>query len=221
MNSQRIQGFVEKLAQQKVFENTTNQFSYDVASNEIRRNNLINYLLLMYERKPKVLLVSEAPGYLGMKLTGVPFSSERTLLNHPFYSGNNNFRVEFNGFTEPSATIVWNVLDAIGYIPLMFPAFPFHPNGAGNPKSNRPPTDTELEIGEKYLRELIDIFGIKKFLAVGRKAESTLLKMNIVAPYIRHPANGGAKKFRAQIAKGKSFTNGQVEKEIDKWLKEK
>ncbi len=205
MSSKRIHAFVENLAQQKVFENTTNQYSYDVATNEIRRSNLINYLLLMIERKPEFLLVSEAPGYLGMKLTGVPFSSERTLLNHPFYSGNKNFRIEFNGITEPSATIVWNVLDAIGKIPLMFPAFPFHPNGAGNPKSNRPPTEAELEIGEKYLRELIDIFGIKKFLAVGRKAESTLLKMNIVAPYVRHPANGGANKFRTGLEENQSF----------------
>jgi len=205
MNNKRIQDFLEKLARQNVFENTTNQFSYDLASNEIRRNNLINYLMIMSERKPKVLLVSEAPGYLGMKLTGVPFSSERTLLNHSFYSGNNNFMVEFNGITEPSATIVWNVLDSIGIIPLMFPAFPFHPNGAGNLKSNRPPTDLELEIGEKYLRELIDIFGIKKFIAVGRKAESTLLKMNIIAPYVRHPANGGANKFRIGLEENRTL----------------
>lgn len=199
LSSKRIHTFVENLAHQNVFENTTNQFSYDVASNEIRRNNLISYLLLMLERKPQVLLVSEAPGYLGMKLTGVPFSSERTLLNHSFYSDNKNFRIEFNGITEPSATIVWNVLDAVGKIPLMFPAFPFHPNCARNTKSNRPPTAAELAIGEKYLSDLIAIFGIKKFLAVGRKAEATLLKMNIVAPYVRHPANGGANKFRAGL----------------------
>lgn len=196
MSSKRIQVFVEKLAQQKVFENTTNQFSYALASNEIRRNNLIEYLLLMYQRNPKVLLVSEAPGYLGMKLTGVPFSSERTLITHPFYFGNKKFKIEFSGITEPSATIVWKALDSVGHVPLMFPAFPFHPNKAGKPKSNRPPTNDELVIGEKYLKELIGIFGIKKFLAVGLKAESTLLKMNIVAPYIRHPANGGATKFR-------------------------
>ena len=116
--------------------------------------------VFMYERKPKVLLVSEAPGYLGMKLTGVP---------------------------------------------LMFPAFPFHPNGAGNPESNRPPIDAELAIGEKYLKELIEIFRIEKFLAVGRKAESTLLKMNIVAPYVRHPANGGANKFRTGLEENQSM----------------
>ena len=164
----------------------------------------------MFERKPKVLLVSEAPGYLGMKLTGVPFSSERTLFNHPFYSSNNNFRVEFNDITESSATIVWNALDNIGYIPLMFPAFPFHPNVPGNPKSNRPPKDVELEIGEKYLREMIDIFRIKKFLAVGRKAESTLLKMNIVAPYVRHPANGGSNKFRIGLEENIGLFQGDT-----------
>jgi uracil-DNA glycosylase len=208
MCNKRIHAFVENLANQKVFENTTNQFSYDVASNEIRRNNLIQYLLLMYKQKPKVLLVSEAPGYLGMKLTGVPFSSERTLLTHPFYSSNKKIKVEFNGITEQSATIVWNVLDATGYIPLMFPAFPFHPNKAGNPESNRPPTDAELAIGEKYLKELVEFFCIKNFLAVGRKAESTLLKMNICAPYVRHPANGGSNKFRAGLEENKSMFFG-------------
>lgn len=207
MISKRIQVFVENLAQQKVSVNTTNQFSYEVVTNEIRRNNLIHYLLLMNERKPKVLLVSEAPGYLGMKLTGVPFSSERTLLYHPFYSGNKKFKIEFKGITEPSATIVWNGLDSVGKIPLMFPAFPFHPHKEGNPISNRPPTDQELGIGERYLKELIEMFGIKKFLAVGRKAESTLLKMNIVAPYIRHPANGGATKFRIGLEENHSMFN--------------
>ncbi len=196
-----VYSFVENLAHQNVFENTTNQFSYELASNEIRRNNLIHYLLIMYERKPEVLLVSEAPGYLGMKLTGVPFSSERTLLTHPFYSGNINFKIENDGITEPSATIVWDVLDTVGKIPLMFPAFPFHPNQAGNTKSNRTPTDAELEIGKKYLRDLIEIFKPKKFIAVGRRAEAILSKMNINAPYIRHPANGGKNKFREGVQK--------------------
>ena len=205
MSKKRIQSFVEKLALQKVFENTTNQFSYDLASNGIRRDNLIEYLLLMYQRNPKVLLVSEAPGYLGMKLTGVPFSSERTLITHPFFSGKKKFRVEFNGITEPSATIVWNGLDSVGKIPLMFPAFPFHPNKPRKPDSNRKPTKEELVIGEKYLKELIEIFGIKKFLAVGRKAESTLQKINITAPYIRHPANGGATKFKKGLEKYQSL----------------
>lgn len=66
-------------------------------------------------------------------------------------------------------------------------------------KSNRPPTDAELAIGQKYLVQLIDIFKIKKFVAVGKKAETTLLKINITAPYVRHPANGGAIKFRTGL----------------------
>ncbi len=50
------------------------------------------------------------------------------------------------------------------------------------------------------------MFGIKKFLAVGRKAESTLLKMNIDAPYIRHPANGGAITLEKDWKKIKTFS---------------
>jgi len=199
MSSKKIQAFVENLANQKVSQNTSNQFSYEIDSNEIRRANLINYLILMHESKTKDLLVSEAPGYLGMKLTGVPFSSERTLRNHTFFTGKKNFRTENNDITEPSATIVWKALDDIGKIPLMFPAFPFHPNRAGLPNSNRPPTAEELVIGGKYLQDLIEIFGINKFIAVGRKAEATLLKMDIVAPYVRHPANGGATKFKSGL----------------------
>lgn len=201
MSHKRIETFVEKLAHQKLDKNTTNQFSYEVASNEIRRNNLINYLLLMYDRNPEVLLVSEAPGYLGMKLTGVPFSSERTLINNPFFINAKKFHIEGNGTTESSATIVWKVLDEIGIHPLMFPAFPFHPNKPGIPKSNRPPTNVELAIGLKHLKELVSIFGINKCLAIGRKAEATLLEMEIKAPYVRHPANGGANEFKAGLQK--------------------
>lgn len=205
MNSKKIRDFVERLAKQPVQANTTNQFSYDQASNEIRRNNLIHYLFIMQERIPNVLLVSEAPGYLGMKLTGVPFSSERILLNHPFFAGNKNFKIEYGDTTETSAAIVWKVLDALGQIPLMFPAFPFHPHGAEDLQSNRPPTEVELKIGETYLRELIEIFRIQKFLAVGRKAESTLQKMNIVAPYVRHPARGGSNQFRIGMEENRSM----------------
>ncbi len=46
------------------------------------------------------------------------------------------------------------------------------------------------------------------------KSEATIYK---TTPEQREKINLG----RAQIAKGESFTNEQVEKEIDKWLKEK
>lgn len=201
MSERRILAFVEKLANQKVFSNTTNQYSYQLASNKIRRDNLINYLLAMFENKSKVLLVSEAPGYKGMKLTGVPFSSEYTLLTHPFFTGNKNIKVEFNGISERSAKNVWNALDEIGFIPLMFPAFPFHPNDTGKTNSNRKPTEEELLIGVQYLRELIDIFKIIDFIAVGREAESTLLKMNIIAPYVHHPSYDLKNEFKPGLEK--------------------
>ena len=78
----------------------------------------------------------------------------------------------------------------------MFPAFPFHPHKQGEYESNRPPTKNELKIGQEYLKKLINIFNINNFIAVGRKAEVTLMDMNIIAPYVRHPSNGGAKNFK-------------------------
>lgn len=134
-----------------------------------------------------------------MKLTGVPFSSERTLINNPFFINAKKFHIEGHGTTESSATIVWKVLDEIGIHPLMFPAIPFHPNKPGNLKSNRTPNSTELAIGVNYLKELISIFEINRFVAVGKSVEISLSGIGIEAHYVRHPANGGANKFKIEM----------------------
>jgi uracil-DNA glycosylase len=78
----------------------------------------------------------------------------------------------------------------------MFPAFPFHPHKPDCKKSNRKPAKAELEIGRAFLEQLIEIFGIENTIAVGKCAQLTLKNMRLESVYIRHPANGGSKKFR-------------------------
>ena len=189
--------FINDLATAQKFVNSTNPFSLEHSDNEVRRKNLDAYLNAIYDLKPTTLLVSEAPGYNGMKRTGVPFTSERILLAHSFFK-NENFQVvnENDTRAESSATIVWSVLDSIDASFLMWPSFPFHPYEEGKLNSNRPPTKNELKFGEKYLKDLIGIFGIKTTIAIGRKAEKSLGSLGYKPAYIRHPSQGGANDFR-------------------------
>lgn len=79
---ENLKDFVEELASIKVTPNVYNQYSYGHQENYIRRDNLLTYLIQMYKLKPRVILVGEAPGYRGCRLTGVPFTSEHLLMNN-------------------------------------------------------------------------------------------------------------------------------------------
>ena len=60
---------------------------------------------------------------------------------------------------------------------------------------------TELSKGVPVLNELLNITNAKKIIAIGEKARLQCRKTGIDAPTVRHPANGGAGKFREQIIK--------------------
>lgn len=49
--------------------------------------------------------------------------------------------------------------------------------------------------------QMIEMFHVKQIVAVGRKAEETLNKLNITAHRVRHPAQGGKKEFVEGIKK--------------------
>ncbi|WP_407311874.1 hypothetical protein [Desulfosporosinus sp. SB140] len=77
----KLSEFVRELAICKVTGDVFNHYSLDIQSNSIRRENLFIYLKYMQEIKPNVLMVGEAPGFHGCRLTGVPFTSEFILLD--------------------------------------------------------------------------------------------------------------------------------------------
>ncbi|RYF85773.1 MAG: uracil-DNA glycosylase, partial [Chitinophagaceae bacterium] len=84
---------------------------------------------------------------------------------------------------------------------MMWPAFPFHPHLEGNSESNRTPTKDELKIGGLFLTTILQELSPKHIIAIGRKAEIVLNDLNKERIYVRHPANGGARKFREGIEK--------------------
>ncbi len=82
MISSAIDAFIQRLAAVATGPGCTNFFDHSVPANAQRRRNLGIYLQEMLDRAPKVLLVGEAPGFRGMRITGVPFTN-RTMFEGP------------------------------------------------------------------------------------------------------------------------------------------
>lgn len=181
----------------------------------IRRRHLEQYLGL--RKRAPYLLVGEALGYRGGRFSGIPMTSERILLNHLADRGirasdvtgdlavqrTSRHELGINGFTEPTATIVWSQILQSGIHPnniVLWNAFPWHPFEPGiGLLSNRKPRRTECDDGRKALLSLLQYLNIKRIIAVGRIAGVALRNVGIEPLEIRHPARGGASEFRRQF----------------------
>jgi uracil-DNA glycosylase len=164
--------FVAELARAEIG-STFNQYR----ASPLRRARLAAYLAL---RAPaRILLVGEAAGYRGARVSGIPFTSERQLTGHRP--------------SEASATVVQGVLDELGvtHDVLLWNLVPTHPHEPGNPQSNRRPTRDEVAGGRTFLHRLA---GGRRIVPVGRLAQAEL-----GGPYVRHPSHGGAREFRAAL----------------------
>jgi uracil-DNA glycosylase family 4 len=160
---------VERLARARIG-GTHNQY----ARSELRRERLRAYLVARADAS--TILVGEAAGYRGARVSGIPFTSERQLTG--------------SGPAEASATIVHRVLAGLGVEDdvLLWNAVPTHP---GTATSNRRPTRTEIDAARPFLVELTDG---RRVVAVGRVAAAAL-----GAPYVRHPSHGGARAFEEAL----------------------
>ena len=110
-----------------------------------------------------------------------------------------------NGFSEPTATIVWGALLKTGVLPnefVLWNAFPWH---SFDPHrgllSNRMPNKSEQLFGRPVLKAFLELFPCPQIVALGKIAAAQLAHLGVNAHCVRHPASGGAKLFRQQIAK--------------------
>ena len=177
----------------------------------IRRQQLRAYVR---ERLGHATLVGigEALGYRGGHFSGIPMTSERMLLRKQQNAvvgikprRTSKPSVCQNGFSEPTATIVWGALLKIGVLPdefVLWNAFPWH---SFDPRrgllSNRMPNKSEQLSGRPVLKDFLELFPCEQIVALGKIAAAQLEQLGLHAHCVRHPASGGAKLFREQIAK--------------------
>jgi len=202
----------------------------------IRRQQLRAYVQERLGRA-KLVVIGEALGYRGGHFSGIPMTSERTLLgkqpdivaalcerrylrgkgNHgghrpplQILSGFKPCRTSKpsicpDGFSEPTATIVWGALLKIGVVPdefVLWNAFPWH---SFDPRrgllSNRMPNKSEQISGRPVLKAFLELFASEQIVALGKIAGAQLEQLGVNAHCVRHPASGGTKLFREQISK--------------------
>ncbi len=184
----------------------------------IRRKQLRAYLRKRIG-KAKLGVIGEALGYRGGHFSGIPMTSERMLLGKMKDSGIDSKQIFSSitprrtskrercrdGFSEPTATIVWSALLRLDLKPeqfVLWNAFPWHSfDPRAGMLSNQTPTKAEQSAGTLVLKAFLDLFPCEEIVALGRVAASQLENLDIEAHYVRHPASGGAKLFRQQIAR--------------------
>jgi len=158
------------------------------------------------------VLVGEAAGYQGCKVSGIPFTSERLILagQIPRVAAA-AARLSSRGrpWSEPSATTVWKTLYALGIAErtALWNAYPWHPHKPDNPHSNRTPTRTERSAGVTVLEAFLRLFPGARVFAVGRNAERSLAELGIQCAALRHPSMGGAVEFAAQLRRAVAKTS--------------
>jgi uracil DNA glycosylase superfamily protein len=183
----------------------------------IRRRQLRAYLRRRLG-KAKLAVIGEAVGYRGSHFSGIPMTSERILLGR-----SNKVQMKSDdllsdvtprctsklekcprGFSEPTATIVWTALLRLGLKPdqfVLWNAFPWHSfDPHRGMLSNRMPNKSERAAGLPVLEIFLKLFSCGQVAALGKIAAAQLEQIGVDAHCIRHPACGGARLFRAQIA---------------------
>jgi len=165
---------------------------------QTRRTNLRN-CLACYPERPPLFLLAEAPGPWGCRFSGVPLVSESQLVDDGFpIDGTPTSRAD-KPHREYSASIYWRVLQP--YFPHFFTwnSVPFHPHDADDPLTIRTPRRSEVAHYEDLLTDLLGLLKPERVVAIGRKAERALDEIGADCTYVRHPSQGGAKKFEAGI----------------------
>lgn len=195
-----IERFVTDLAGE-ITSTLVNQYASEVPGIDrpggasIRRDNLRTYLEPRIGRP--LAMIGETPSAHGARFSGIAFTAERSL---PPDRRTSAPGLRPGGFTELSATILGRGLDHAGIDPsdvVLWNVVPFHPARLDDRLRNRTPTAGELDLGARWLARFRALMRPALVVAVGQTASRALPAGTRV---IRHPANGGSRQLRLDLA---------------------
>jgi hypothetical protein len=200
--SRRWQALLRGYAAEHVFNPWSQGNADDVSPDAAaaRRRRLAAHL----RTRAEYVLIGEASGYQGCRMSGIPFTSERLVIAGSIprvTCGGQRLSTRARPWSEPSATVVWSTLHELGIAErtVLWNAFPWHPHRPQQPLSNRTPLPAERALGLAVLAGLLAQFPHAQVFAVGRHAELSLHEIGQPATALRHPSMGGAARFRQSL----------------------
>lgn len=199
--------FMEQLASLR-FDNVFNPYAQSCPIHDrtnapaIRRRNLAIVLKAALAGGVDTVWVGRDLGYRGGRRTGLALTDEAHLTLHGGLYGFGALSRATRGpaVTERTATIIWDMLAAIGQPVFLWNVFPLHPHEAGNPMSNRSHTRGEREACRGLMLWLLSALGVKRVVAIGRDAQNALMDFDVPSVAVRHPSYGGQAEFVAGVA---------------------
>lgn len=190
----------------------TGDLLYNMYAEPACAHNLLVYLKRLAEADgPLPMVLGEAAGPHGCRFSGIAFTSENVLFGseshllaavglEPAAFRRRGDRSGLPLEREGSASQVWPAIQEFSRPVLIWNTVPFHPHGPEDPMSIRSPGKWDREVGYPFLARLVSLFRPWPVIPVGREAEKALERLSIPAwQYVRHPSNGGAAVFRAQM----------------------
>jgi len=167
---------------------------HDAAS--IRKENLKTYLKRI-NRSTSVLIVGEAPSPWGARFSGIPFMGEEQVTDPQFcINGKRSSKTKNPPYCSKTDKIFWGIMmnPYLNHSFICWNAVPFHPHKLDDVMTVRNPTNKEvyqcrdaLVLVKKYLKSLKPLKPLK-IIAVGRKAEQQLIKLDENPIYVIHPS---------------------------------
>lgn len=160
---------------------------------------------ILLGKKPEILAtVSERREQAGSENGSDPDNSELHIMSGFKARRTSKPSICADGFSEPTASIVWGSLLRLGVLPgrfVLWNAFPWH---SFDPQrgilSNRMSNKSEQLIGRSVLKVFLELFRCNQIVALGKLAAAQLEQLGVNPHCVRHPASGGARLFRQQIA---------------------
>ena len=197
--------FVEKVFDFETSPLLFNQYKkndprFDIpGGSSVRRENLFAYIDSFCESRPSYIVCGEAPGIHGCRFSGVPFTDEEKITSGTFFLQGKKTSDQAKKEREISASVFWDALDPFRTSFFVYNCVPFLPMRKDDPLSMRTPTESERKECKPLLDQLVSIIKPTMVIGIGSVACKSMEEIGIDCKYVRHPARGGATKFRKGI----------------------